>query len=112
MSNTKYFLLGVGTPEGREPSTPSGGVLWEAQIWKWLCLTLRTPSQHFNLSHEEKEPSAGAPPCPHAACAQSRRADQPRAVEAPLSPDLQMGLTCLAGVCHILTNTEATRPDG
>lgn len=43
VSNTKYFLLGVGTPECREPSKPSADVPWETQIWNWLCLPSGRP---------------------------------------------------------------------
>lgn len=32
MSNVKYFLLGMGMPEGRESSKPSADLPWETDL--------------------------------------------------------------------------------
>ena len=99
----------MGTPESREPSKPSANLPWEAQTWEAeaLCQTLRVHPQHLSSSNGRREPkhwySVLSKCC---LCPEWRHADQPRAVEAPLSlpsgrPDFPPDR-----VCHILTNAK------
>lgn len=111
MSNTKYFLLGVGMPGGRERSEPSADLLWETDLEPAL------PDPHDDLLALQLEQQGGpkelgtsALSCPNAARARDRDMPTSQVQHRPPFLCLLAGFTYLDGVCHILTNRKITVP--